>query len=151
MQLFLGNLVVVKLGHTLEDADQIHGFAVLGLARSHGAARHEQRGNIQSNRAHEHARDNFVTIRNADHAIEAVRLAHGFVVHIATPLEVCEKRDRKGLYAKAKAGMIKGFTGIDDPYDIPQNPELVIDTTDMTPDEAAEDILLYLKKEGYIS
>jgi sulfate adenylyltransferase len=72
-------------------------------------------------------------------------------VHIATPLDICEKRDRKGLYAKAKAGIIKGFTGIDDPYEIPKNPELNIDTTDMTPDEAAEDILLYLKKEGYIS
>ncbi len=72
-------------------------------------------------------------------------------IHIATPLEVCEKRDRKGLYAKARAGMIKGFTGIDDPYEIPQNPELVIDTSDMSPDEAAEDILLYLKKEGYIT
>lgn len=71
-------------------------------------------------------------------------------VHIATPLEICEKRDRKGLYAKAKAGMIKGFTGIDDPYEIPKNPELIIDTTDITPDEAAEDILIYLKKEGYI-
>jgi sulfate adenylyltransferase len=47
--------------------------------------------------------------------------------------------------------MIKGFTGIDDPYEIPQNPELVIDTTDISPDEAAEDILLYLKKEGYIT
>ena len=72
-------------------------------------------------------------------------------VHIATPLETCEKRDRKGLYAKAKAGMIKGFTGIDDPYEIPKNPEITIDTTDITPDEAAEDILIYLKKEGYIT
>lgn len=72
-------------------------------------------------------------------------------VYVATPLATCEKRDRKGLYAKAKAGMLKGFTGIDDPYEIPENPELVIDTSDITPDEAAEDILLYLKKEGYIT
>jgi sulfate adenylyltransferase len=76
----------------------------------------------------------------------------GYVeVHIATPLETCESRDRKGLYAKAKAGKIKGFTGIDDPYEAPKNPELVVDTTDITPDEAAEDILLYLKQEQYIS
>jgi len=71
-------------------------------------------------------------------------------VYVATPLGTCETRDRKGLYAKAKAGLIRGFTGIDDPYEPPQHPEIIIDTTDITPDEAAEDILLYLKQEQYI-
>ncbi len=71
-------------------------------------------------------------------------------VYIGTPLETCETRDRKGLYAKAKAGKLKGFTGIDDPYEPPENPEIFIDTTDISPDEAAEDILLFLRKENYI-
>ncbi len=76
----------------------------------------------------------------------------GFLeVHIATPLEECENRDRKGLYAKARAGLIKNFTGIDDPYEVPENPELRIDTTDCTPDEAAQQIILKLEHIGYIS
>ena len=54
-------------------------------------------------------------------------------VYVATPVEVCEQRDRKGLYAKARAGIIKGFTGVDDPYEIPEDPELVVDATDMEP------------------
>jgi len=75
----------------------------------------------------------------------------GFVeVHIATPLEVCEKRDRKGMYAKARAGLIKGFTGVDDPYERPQSAELEIDTTDLTPNEAVQEILLFLGDKGYI-
>ena len=73
-----------------------------------------------------------------------------FEVHIATPLETCEKRDRKGMYAKARAGLIKGFTGVDDPYEIPTNPEAVVDTTDITPDEAAKQILIVLGRRGYI-
>ncbi len=75
----------------------------------------------------------------------------GFVeVYVSTPLEVCESRDRKGLYAKARAGLIKGFTGIDDPYEPPEAPEVTIDTTDLTPDEAAQEVLLYLERAGYI-
>lgn len=75
----------------------------------------------------------------------------GFVeVHVATPIDVCEKRDRKGMYAKARAGLIKGFTGVDDPYEEPENPEVRIDTTELTPEEAAQEILLYLGQKGYI-
>jgi len=75
----------------------------------------------------------------------------GFIeVYVATPLEVCESRDRKGLYAKARAGLIKQFTGIDDPYEPPENPEVVVDTSQMTADEAAHQVLLHLEKEGYI-
>jgi len=74
----------------------------------------------------------------------------GFVeVHVATPLTVCEDRDRKGLYAKARAGLLKGFTGIDDPYEIPESPEVTIDATDLTPDEAAQEVVLYLERAGY--
>ncbi|MEE9570792.1 MAG: bifunctional sulfate adenylyltransferase/adenylylsulfate kinase [Gammaproteobacteria bacterium] len=75
----------------------------------------------------------------------------GFVeVHVATPLDVCESRDRKGLYAKARAGLIKGFTGIDDPYEDPADPEMRIDTTDLTPDLAAHRILIKLESMGFI-
>ena len=71
-------------------------------------------------------------------------------VHVSTPLEVCEKRDRKGLYAKAKRGEIPNFTGISDPYEVPENPELQIDTSQLNPMEAAQEIFLYLLREGYI-
>ena len=75
----------------------------------------------------------------------------GFMlVHVATPLEVCEQRDRKGLYAKARAGIIKEFTGISDPYEVPADADLIIDTTTLTPEEAAQQIVLHLEKEGYV-
>jgi sulfate adenylyltransferase len=75
----------------------------------------------------------------------------GFIeIHIATPIEVCEQRDRKGMYAKARAGLIKGFTGVDDPYEIPENPELRIDTSEMSPEESARQVLLVLGQRGYI-
>jgi sulfate adenylyltransferase len=75
----------------------------------------------------------------------------GFIeVYVATPLEVCERRDRKGLYAKARAGLIKDFTGIDDPYEPPEPPEVVVDTSKVSAEEAAHQILLYLEREGFI-
>ncbi len=75
----------------------------------------------------------------------------GFVeVYVATPIEECEKRDRKGMYAKARAGLIKGFTGVDDPYEMPGHPEVRIDTTELGPDEAAQEVLLFLGQKGYI-
>jgi sulfate adenylyltransferase len=82
---------------------------------------------------------------------EMIEAEGGFVeVHVATPLEVCEERDRKGLYARARRGEIENFTGISDPYEEPQNPEIRIDTQDVSPDEAAHDIVLKLEKMGYI-
>ena len=72
------------------------------------------------------------------------------LVHVATPLEVCEARDRKGLYAKAREGIIKEFTGISDPYEEPADAEITIDTTQMRPSEAAQQIILHLEAEGYI-
>jgi sulfate adenylyltransferase len=76
----------------------------------------------------------------------------GFVlIFISTPLEVCEARDRKGLYAKARAGIVKEFTGISDPYEAPADAELIFDTTDMTPEEAVQRIILFLEHEGYIT
>jgi sulfate adenylyltransferase len=76
----------------------------------------------------------------------------GFIlVHVCTPLEVCELRDRKGMYTKARAGIIKNFTGISDPYEAPRDAEIPLDTTNLTPEEAAQQVLLYLEKTGYIS
>ncbi len=72
------------------------------------------------------------------------------LVHVSTPLEVCEQRDRKGLYAKARAGIIKEFTGISDPYQEPDDAEVVIDTSTLSPDEAAQRIILHLETEGFI-
>jgi len=75
----------------------------------------------------------------------------GFVeIHVATPLEVCEERDRKGLYAKARAGIIKEFTGISDPYEVPENPEMVLDTTEVSPDLSAHRVLVKLEALGFI-
>ena len=75
----------------------------------------------------------------------------GFVeVHVATSVEVCEERDRKGLYAKARAGIIKEFTGISDPYEEPENPEVRIDTVELSPDLAAHRILVKLESMGFI-
>jgi sulfate adenylyltransferase len=71
-------------------------------------------------------------------------------VHVATPLGVCEQRDTKGLYAKARAGLLKQFTGIDDPYETPTHAELVISTEDQTPEAAAQRILLKLESLGFI-
>jgi sulfate adenylyltransferase len=75
----------------------------------------------------------------------------GFVlVHVATPLEVCEQRDRKGLYAKARAGIVKEFTGISDPYEAPTDAEVSINTADLSAEEAAQEIILHLEQQGFI-
>jgi hypothetical protein len=75
----------------------------------------------------------------------------GFIlVHIATSVEVCEQRDRKGLYAKARAGILKEFTGISDPYEVPADAEVTINTGELSPEEAAQEIILHLEREGFI-
>ena len=71
-------------------------------------------------------------------------------VFVHTPLEVCEERDIKGLYAKARSGEIKGFTGIDDPYEAPVNPEIVVTTEKKTPTECAREIIDYLEERGFL-
>ena len=72
-------------------------------------------------------------------------------VFVDAPIEVCEQRDPKGLYKKARAGEIKGFTGIDDPYEEPLSPELVLSAAIKTPDVLAGEIISYLKSQGIIS
>ncbi|MBC8255836.1 MAG: bifunctional sulfate adenylyltransferase/adenylylsulfate kinase [Candidatus Marinimicrobia bacterium] len=83
---------------------------------------------------------------------ELISKVGGYIeVHVSTPLDTCEKRDVKGLYAKARQGIIKGFTGIDDPYEKPINPELSIDTTSISQEEAVQQVLVYLENEGYLT
>lgn len=71
-------------------------------------------------------------------------------IFVKTPLEECEKRDVKGLYKKARAGEIQGFTGVDDPYEEPLNPEIVCETSSETPEQSAEKILKRLEALGYL-
>jgi adenylylsulfate kinase len=71
-------------------------------------------------------------------------------VHVNTPIETCEQRDPKGLYKKARAGQLKQFTGVDDPYEAPLHPELSIDATSTSPQEAAVLLLDYLTRQGLL-
>ncbi len=86
-----------------------------------------------------------------DAAREIVGEGNFFEVFCDTPLEVCEQRDPKGLYKKARAGEIKGFTGIDDPYEAPEKPELVLDASKVTPQEGAVQIIEMLEEAGKLS
>ena len=72
-------------------------------------------------------------------------------VYVNTPLEICMKRDVKGMYKKALAGEIKGFTGVDDPYEEPENPELVIETQNESMAESAAKVIAKLKELGYLT
>jgi sulfate adenylyltransferase len=83
---------------------------------------------------------------------EMVRDAGGafFLVHVATPLEECERRDRKGLYAKARRGEIPEFTGISSPYEEPEDADVRVDTTGRTIDAALDDVLAALRDDGYL-
>lgn len=72
-------------------------------------------------------------------------------IFVDAPIEVCEKRDPKGLYKKARAGELRGFTGIDDPYEPPLKPELVLDAATKSPEVLAEEVLAYLRQKGKIA
>ena len=89
-----------------------------------------------------------------DHTRKEVRAMIGdgrfMLTYVMTPIEVCEERDRKGLYAKARAGLIKEFTGVSDPYETPTDAEIVLDTTALSPEEAAQKIVLHLQRQGFI-
>lgn len=82
---------------------------------------------------------------------KARNLCENFVeVYVDCPLEECERRDVKGLYKKARAGEIKNFTGIDDPYEAPKNPEIVVKTKEESVDESADKIVKYLSDKNYL-
>ncbi len=85
------------------------------------------------------------------HVRQMIEPHGGFIlVYVATSVEVCEQRDRKGLYAKARAGILKEFTGISDPYEVPDDAEVVINTSELSPEEAAQEIILHLEREGFV-
>jgi adenylylsulfate kinase len=71
-------------------------------------------------------------------------------IYVATPIATCEQRDPKGLYKKARAGQLKNFTGIDDPYEAPLNPELTLDATSTSPQQAAALLIEFLEKQGLL-
>jgi sulfate adenylyltransferase len=75
---------------------------------------------------------------------------HFMTAYVDTPVEVCEQRDVKGMYAKARKGLIKDFTGVNDPYEPPIDPELTLPTNERTPEENAREIIVYLQKQGYL-
>lgn len=95
----------------------------------------------------------FISPYRADRDAARQTLGNGefFEIFVDTPIDVCERRDPKGLYKKARAGEIKGFTGIDDPYEAPLKPEMVIDTSKVSPQEAAVALCELLEKQGKIA
>jgi adenylylsulfate kinase len=94
----------------------------------------------------------FISPYRADrNAVRALLGPGEFIeVFMDTPIEICEARDPKGLYKKARAGQIKGFTGIDDPYEAPEKPELVLDGGKKSIDECADDVMAYLEANGLL-
>src|SRR5205085_5719730 len=89
--------------------------------------------------------------RDRDHVRAAMTAGDFIEIFVDAPLEVCEKRDPKGLYKKARAGELKGFTGIDDPYEAPSKPELVLDAGKKNAETLAKEVIAYLRKAGKIS
>ncbi|MBI5710692.1 MAG: bifunctional sulfate adenylyltransferase/adenylylsulfate kinase [Candidatus Eisenbacteria bacterium] len=142
---------------TLLDGDIVrkHLSSELGFSREHRDLNIQRIGFVASEVTKNGGIAICAPIAPYDHTRRRVRAMiqplGGFVlVHVATPLEVCEARDRKGLYAKARQGIVKEFTGISDPYEEPADADVRIDTTATTPDEAANQILLHLERLGYI-
>ncbi len=115
---------VRRMGYVAAEIVRHGGVVVAAAVSPYRATRNEVRNNI-----------------GTDHYIE---------VYVDTPLEICESRDTKGLYARARSGEIQGFTGIDDPYEPPQNPELVVDTTMHSAEENARRIIDLLLERGFI-
>lgn len=119
------NLNILRIGYVASEIVKNRGIAICAPIAPYSATRREVRENVEQ--------------------------FGGFIeVHVATSVEVCEQRDRKGLYAKARAGIIKEFTGISDPYEAPENAEVVIDTENVSPDNAAHQILIKLEHMGFL-
>jgi len=141
---------------TLLDGDLVrkHLSSELGFSKEHrdiniahrlcGLGNHQERWDRHL-RAHCALRRHTQTCPADDRALRRLRSgAH------RTSVEVCEQRDRKGLYAKARAGILKEFTGISDPYEAPADADVVINTGELSAEEAAQEIILHLEREGFI-
>ncbi len=140
---------------TLLDGDVIrtHLSSELGFSREHRDLNIQRIGFVASEVV---KHGGFVIVsaiapfENARHAARRLVEATGsfYLVHLATPLEVCEARDVKGLYAKARAGLLTGFTGVSDPYEVPVDAEISIDTTAMSVEAGLAQIVSRLKGDG---
>jgi sulfate adenylyltransferase len=120
------NLNILRIGFVASEITKNGGIAICAPIAPYAATRRQVRDMIEPN--------------------------GGFIeIYVSTPLEVCEQRDRKGLYKKARAGEITEFTGISDPYEEPENADLVIDTSQVQPDKAVQQILLKLENLGYLT
>jgi sulfate adenylyltransferase len=159
----LANVLMVKLLQmggrpvTLLDGDIVrkHLSSELGFSREHRNLNIARIGFVASEITKNNGIALCAPIAPYDSVRKQVRAMiepHGgfLLVHVATPIAVCEQRDRKGLYAKARAGIVKEFTGVSDPYEEPQDASLSIDTAARSPEECVQAILLHLEKEGYI-
>ncbi|HDZ20260.1 hypothetical protein LCGC14_0018600 [marine sediment metagenome] len=160
----LANILLVKLLEiggrpvTLLDGDLVrtHLSSELGFSKEHRDINIRRIGWVASEITKNRGIAVCAPIAPYDNIRKEVRqmigLVGGFVlVHVSTPVDVCEQRDRKGLYAKARAGIIKEFTGISDPYEEPTDAEMAFDTVAQSSQEAVQQILLHLEKEGYIA
>jgi sulfate adenylyltransferase len=160
----IANVLLVRLLErgdrrvTLLDGDRVRGHlsSELGFSREHRNLNIERIGFVASEITRCGGVSLCAAIAPYDDARRKVRSmveeAGGYLlIHVATPIELCEQRDTKGLYAKARAGQLPQFTGISDPYEVPDDADLVIDTTCLRPEEATESILSMLSERGYLS
>jgi sulfate adenylyltransferase len=115
---------ILRIGFVASEIVKHHGAVVCAAVSPYHTTRNQVRGMF--------AEDRFI------------------LVYVNTPLEVCEERDVKGFYARARAGELKGFTGVDDPYEAPVAPEIVLSTTDTSPEENAQKIIQYLIEKRFL-
>ncbi|MCJ7625894.1 MAG: adenylyl-sulfate kinase [Anaerolineaceae bacterium] len=115
---------ILRIGFVAGEITRHHGTVICAAISPYRTARNEAR-----------------KMAGADNFIE---------IWVNTPLEICEQRDIKGLYAKARRGEIKGFTGIDDPYEKPSDPEIILNTVNTSPEENAHAIIEYLMERGFL-
>jgi sulfate adenylyltransferase len=116
---------ILRIGFVAGEVVRHHGVAVCAAISPYRSTRNENRQRVGSERFIE--------------------------VFINTPLEVCEQRDVKGMYARARRGEIKGFTGIDDPYEPPVDPEISLETVGVSPEDNARRIIAYLQEQGFLA
>jgi len=115
---------ILRIGFVASEIVRHHGVVICAAVSPYSATRNECRRMVGENR--------FIEI------------------FVDTPLEICERRDTKGMYAKARRGEIKGFTGVDDPYEAPPNPEIRLNTTGCLPEDDAGKIIYYLMDRGFL-
>jgi sulfate adenylyltransferase len=116
---------ILRIGFVASEIARHHGAVICAAVSPYHATREQVRGMVGHER--------FV------------------LVHVSTVIEECERRDVKGLYSRARAGELKGFTGVDDPYEPPVAPDLALPTTDCTPGESAERIVGLLRERGFLA